>query len=307
VSDFNSISNAGPVQPLSCERCEELLADALDGVLTGANQASFDRHIRECEVCSTMMADAQRGAAWLEMLRLPRPEPSAALLDRILAQTSGQASASIEVPKPVLVASPNVVPVHTSNVLPFRSRVASTLRTGGIMHILREPRLAMTAAMAFFSVALTLSMTGVQITDIRLSQLSPLNLERAFFSANAAVVRYYDNLSVVAEVQSRVHDLQSDSSSDTDVAPQLPAAPAAQPNATPAEPKGDQQPAQKQPNPGSGTSRREVPNADSTQTRSKFVSRAKHEAADTTLLSEVLPSQLFPTPQGFSPVKKDQA
>ena len=307
MSDFKSISNAGTAQPLSCEQCETLLADALDGVLTGANRASFDRHIRECEVCSAMMADAQRGAAWLEMLRSPRPEPSAELLDRILAQTSGQASASIEMPGPIPVASPNVVPVLASNVLPFRSRVVSTLRTGGIMHILREPRLAMTAAMAFFSVALTLSMTGVRITDIRLSQLSPMNLERAFFSANAAVVRYYDNLSVVAEVQSRVHDLQSDSSSDTDVAPQLPAAPAAQPNATPAEPKSDQQPAQKQPNPGAGTSRREVPNPNSTQTRAKFSSRTKHEAADTTLLSKVSPSELFPTPQGLSPVKKDEA
>ncbi len=292
MSDFNPISNARLAQPLSCEQCEELLADALDGVLTGADQASFDRHIHGCAACSDMMADAQRGAAWLEMLRSPRPEPSAELLDRILAQTSGQASAAIEMLRPIPMASSSF-PVRASNVLPFRSRVASTVRSGGIMNILRVPRLAMTAAMAFFSVALTLSMTGVKLRDIRVSELRPASLERAFFSANAAVVRYYDNLSVVAEVQSRVRGLQSDS--DVDAAPQIPAAPV--------EPKSDQQPAQK-PNPGTGASRREVPDASST--RSKLASPAKSEPAGSTLLTELLPNEFLPATQVFFP-NKDQA
>ncbi len=166
----------------------------------------------------------------------------------------------------------------------------------------------MTAAMAFFSVALTLSMTGVQLKDIRLSQLSPSSIERAFFSANAAVVRYYDNLSVVAELQSRVRGLQSDSNSDTDVAPQPPAAPTPQPNAAPAEPKNhqnDQQPTPKQPSPGAGTSHRELPNTDST--RSKLTSPSKREPAGTTSLSVLLPSELRPAQQDFSQQHKDQA
>jgi Putative zinc-finger len=306
VSDFNPISNVGPAQPLSCEQCEVLLADALDGVLAGAEQGAFDRHIRECAECAAMMADAQRGAAWLEMLRSPRPEPSAELLDRILAQTSGQASASMKIVRPVVVASPSVVPVHASNVLSFRSRVATTLRVGGMMHVLREPRLAMTAAMAFFSVALTLSMTGVQLKDISLSQLRPSNIERTFFSANAAVIRYYDNLTVVAELESRVRGLQSDSDAD---APQLPATPVSQPTTTPAEHKGDQQPVQKQPEPGAGTSQREIPHEDSTGTRSKVVRPATREAAgttDTAWLSEVLPNEISPATPGSSQ-NKDQA
>ena len=307
MSDFKPISNAGPTQPLACEQCETLLADALDGILSAADQATFDRHIRECAACSTMMSDAQRGAAWLEMLRFPRPEPSAELLDRILAQTSGHASSAIEIPRPIPVTSPNVIPVQPSaaKILPFRTRIASSFT-----HILHEPRLAMTAAMAFFSVALTLSMTGVQLKDIRLSQLSPANLERAFFSANAAVVRYYDNLSVVAELQSRVRGLQSDSNSDADITPQLPTTPAPQPNATPVERKNDQnnqhdqQPAPKQPSPGTGTSHRELPNTDST--RSKLTSPAKREPAGTTSLGVLLPSELHPAQQDFSQ-HKDQA
>jgi hypothetical protein len=156
----------------------------------------------------------------------------------------------------------------------------------------------MTAAMAFFSVALTLSMTGIRLRDIH--QLSPSNLERAFFSANAAVVRYYDNLTVVAELQSRVRGLQSDS--DVDATPQNPATPASQPNAAPVEPKSDQEPGQKT-NPGAA-SRHEVPDTDST--RSKLASPAKPEPAGTTLLTELLPNEISPKPQGFSQ-HKDQA
>jgi hypothetical protein len=308
VSDFKPIPNAGPAQPLACEQCETLLADALDGVLSAADQATFDRHIRECAACSAMMSDAQRGGAWLEMLRFPRPEPSTELLDRILAQTSGSTSTATEIPRPIPATVPSSVPTRpaTATILPFRTRIASSFT-----HILREPRLAMTAAMAFFSVALTLSMTRVQLKDIRFSQLSPSSLERTFFSANAAVVRYYDNLSVVAELQSRVRGLQSDSNSDADITPQLPTTPAPQPNATPVEPKNDQhnqhdqQSAPKQPSPGAGTSHRQLPNTDST--RSKLVSPTRREPEGTTTLSVLLPNELHPALQDFSQQHKDQA
>ncbi len=72
-----------------CAECEAMLADALDGALTAEEQERFDAHTAECVPCSQMLADARRGAAWLEMLRTPRPEPPAELLERILAETSG--------------------------------------------------------------------------------------------------------------------------------------------------------------------------------------------------------------------------
>ena len=72
-----------------CRECEAMLADALDGTLSASDQAIFDLHIAPCGPCAQMLADARRGAAWLEMLRDPRPEPTPALLEKILAQTSG--------------------------------------------------------------------------------------------------------------------------------------------------------------------------------------------------------------------------
>ena len=37
-----------------------------------------------------------------------------------------------------------------------------------------EPRLLMTAAMAFFSIALTLNLTGVRLSAVRLADLRPI-------------------------------------------------------------------------------------------------------------------------------------
>src|ERR1700710_2053072 len=94
-----------------------MLADALDGTLSAADQATFDLHMVGCDTCAAMLADAQRGAAWMEMLRSPRPEPPAALLERILAQTSAQISDSVSseaglanIPvTPAFIRNPNTI------------------------------------------------------------------------------------------------------------------------------------------------------------------------------------------------------
>ena len=278
--DLNQFGSAKPTQsgdPQHCAQCEAMLTDALDGTLSAADQATFDLHLLSCVPCSTMMADAQRGAAWLEMLKFPRPEPPAQLLDRILAQTSGETSARttpLPVPFPVpsntLLGRPALpgtgISLQASNVVPFRSRFTSfNLRSIG--HTLLQPRLAMTAAMAFFSIALTMNLTGIHITQLRASDLRPSSLKRSFYEANAHVVRYYDNLRVVYELESRVHDLQRASDSDSDSTPAA-ATPSDSTSKPAQQPSGDQpaaqpdqqdqqQKKQSRPRPSPGSSRRE--------------------------------------------------
>jgi hypothetical protein len=269
-----------------------MLTDALDGTLSPADQAAFDLHLLSCAPCSSMMADAQRGAAWLEMLKSPRPEPPATLLERILAQTNGQTNTQTSdvasahtatqpspypAPSNTLLGRPAAgISLQASNVLPFRSRF-STFSLRSIGHTLLQPRLAMTAAMAFFSIALTMNLTGIHITQLRASDLRPSNLKRSFYEANAHVVRYYDNLRVVYELESRVHDLQQANDSDSDPNAN-PAPAAASPNdstAKPAQKPSTTQPAaqpdqqnqqqdkqqdkQSRPRPSPGSSRRESP------------------------------------------------
>jgi hypothetical protein len=228
-----------------------------------------------------MFADAQRGAAWMEKLKYPRPEPPSTLLERIIAETSGKDAALANPPivlgatdrlrtpntligQPVLAPSLAGQPAFAStNVIPFRTRLTQGFRSLG--QTMLQPRLAMTAAMAFFSVALTLNLTGVRITDLRPSDLKPSSIVRSVSLAKARVVRYSDNLRVVYELQTRVRDLQSssdDNGSGNTQAPQNNPAAGQQPanqnqdqNQKPGSKKQDQK--QTKPNPGS--SRRETP------------------------------------------------
>lgn len=246
-----------------CAQCESMLTDALDGTLSAADQELFDVHMGHCGPCSELLADAQRGRAWLEMLRTSRPEPPAALLERILAQTSGSQTATdagrivpvgiqqlavsgVTIAQPlestfgVAVLAPGydvpgALPAY-ANVLPFRRRAAAAIRASSFGQIVLQPRLAMTAAMAFFSIALTMDLTGVRLQDLHASDLRPSSLKRTFYSANARVVQYYEGLRVVYELESRVHDLQGDTDNDaasgSQVAPQS-TSPTASPNAKP--------------------------------------------------------------------------
>jgi hypothetical protein len=75
-----------------------------------------------------------------------------------------------------------------------------------------EPRLLMTAAMAFFSIALTLNLTGVRLSSLRLADLRPAAvrsfMERRLTTASVPIVRYYDHLRFVYEVESRMRELR---------------------------------------------------------------------------------------------------
>ncbi|CAN5670960.1 hypothetical protein BH10ACI4_BH10ACI4_25410 [soil metagenome] len=282
MADYNQFGSSKPTQsgdPQHCAQCEAMLTDALDGTLTPAEQTVFDLHLMNCTPCSEMVADAKRGAAWLEMLKTPRPEPSSDLLERILAQTSGVNAAQTSantlpaksgsgpylVPSNTLLGRPTAGLANTyaaSNVLPFRSRFGSGFNLRAVGHTLLQPRLAMTAAMAFFSVALTMNLTGVKISQLHASDLRPSSLKRSISEANAHVVRYYDNLRVVYELESRVHDLQSSSDTDTTSAP-LKSAPADSDSkpagSQPGQQNQDKPEKEARPRPKPGTSRREDP------------------------------------------------
>jgi hypothetical protein len=281
VADFNQFGSVKPSQgsnPQHCAQCEAMLSDALDGTLSATDQATFDLHMAGCPTCATMLADARRGAAWMEMLKSPRPEPPITLLERIIAQTS--AKDAVPATPPIVLGStdrlrtPNTItgptlvpssvqPAFATNVIPFRTRLTQGFRSLG--QTMLQPRLAMTAAMAFFSIALTLNLTGVRITDLRASDFKPSSIMRSAYEAKARVVRYSDNLRVVYELESRVRDLQrssDDNGSSTSPAPQNTPATGQQPpnqkqdqNQKPGNQKQDQK--QTKPNPGS--SRRETP------------------------------------------------
>jgi hypothetical protein len=266
VAEINQFGSAQPIgSSPGCAHCEAMLADAIDGTLPATDQAIFDRHIATCDVCSEMFADAQRGAALLSMLKQHRPEPSAALLERILAQTSGSAEAHPKAHAATLPGSATAIDTapgissgtgvgnllsFPGNGLPFPARPAHRFNLRAIGQAMLQPRLAMTAAMAFFSIALTLNLTGVHLNELKASDLKPANLERNLSDANARAVRYYENLRVVYELESRVRDLQRANDNDSPATPKSSPSSGSQPD--------QQKPKQSRPKPDSGTSQRQT-------------------------------------------------
>ncbi|HVJ09579.1 MAG TPA: anti-sigma factor [Acidisarcina sp.] len=194
---------------LRCEEWEALLADALDGALTTRDQASFERHAAECPLCVTMLAEAQKGQQWLQFLH-PEPPIPADLLQRILVKTAGTAALGADPATSPALPLPAAVHHRTPAWQRF------SLPAGVRRYI--EPRMMMTAAMAFFSIAMTLNLAGVRLTALRGQDLRPSamfsNLERQFYTAKAPVVRYYENLRVVYEVESRMRELRRTTESD---------------------------------------------------------------------------------------------
>jgi len=212
-----------------------MLTDALDGALSVEAQKLFEEHTTQCGLCSQMLADARRGAAWLEMLRTPRPEPPAALLERILAETGGFESYAGRVvmggmertgiagampgrSQHIAAVAPGFVAsgagASYGNVIPLRQRVTSAVRRSSFGQVVFQPRFAMTAAMAFFSIALTMNLTGIHLLDLHASDLRPSSLKRDFTTANTRVVQYYEGLRVVYELESRVHDFEGATDND---------------------------------------------------------------------------------------------
>ena len=211
----------GP-RALSCEAWEAMLADALDGTLDASEAETFYAHSSRCGAgCAELLEEAKRGTEWLRFLH-QTPEAPEGLLEKILAGTTGLPDA-----RQPLTASGAVA-------LPRQPWMAAP------MHMLQrhmfESRILMTLAMAFFSIALTLNLTGVRLSQLKLSDLSPSALASSvrheFFTTSGHLMQYYSNLRVVYEIESRVNEMRRDTS-----------APAAQPASQPqSQPQQKQQP-----------------------------------------------------------------
>ena len=226
---------------LTCAQCERMLLDAADGTLLPEEQVQFDLHIAGCDNCSRALADAQRGHAWLGMLHATPPTPPDSLMERILASTSGNPAIAIPVRprnEPILSYAGTTVLASNSGLDNGVQRVLAfgPVPTGNwfrrLLTSVSQPRFAMTAAMAFFSIALTLNLTGISLRNLHASSFTPGNLRHTFWTTNARVFRYYDNLRVVYELESRVHEVQRDTDDSTVPPPSAP-----QPNTRPADSK----------------------------------------------------------------------
>lgn len=198
---------------MTCSQFEVLLAEALDGAqlhsgstvagysdaelaaLPPETRAAFAEHRASCLDCGPLYAEAREGMLLLRALE--EVEPPRNLMHNILAVTSrveakGAAAASKDT----------------------RAGWLGRLRTSlvpSVSGVLRS-RFAASFCMAFFSLSLTLSLIGVKVTDIAHLAAHPNELRRSvvleYTNLQARVMRYYDNMRLVYEVQNRVRELK---------------------------------------------------------------------------------------------------
>jgi hypothetical protein len=185
----------------ACGHWETLLADALDGLLKPEDEATFTSHMASCQACSVLFEESRRGREWLDFLDA-EPDVPEGLIEKILAHTGPGQSTEAEWMSGGAAVIPNTI-------------IPAWQRPGfmGFIRRFAEPRLLMTAAMAFFSITLTLNMTGVKLTALHLSDLRPSSIraymERQFTVASVPIIRYYDHLRFVYELESKMRELRS--------------------------------------------------------------------------------------------------
>jgi putative zinc finger protein len=210
----------GP-RTLSCEAWEAMLADALDGTLDARDAEAFEAHSKSCGAgCGELLEEAKRGTEWLRFLR-ETPEAPQGLLEKILVGTSGL---------------PDTPALAASGVAALPRQPWLGVSVGMLQRHMAESRILMTLAMAFFSIALTLNLTGVRLNQLKLSDLSPsalaASLSHQYYTTSAHLARYYMNARIFYELESRVNEIRGSNNN----------APAAQP----ASQQPQQQPQQKQ-------------------------------------------------------------
>jgi hypothetical protein len=190
--------NNEPKNGMECSEFEALLADALDNTIAVGSRTAFDEHGRSCAVCGPMLAEALEGM--LMVRGMAELEPPKNLVHNILAATS-MSKAEAEA-----TAQPGRAGWAARTRYGLQRSLQSSI--SGAMH----SRFAMSFAMAFFSLSITLTLAGVKITDVKNMVEHPSLLRKTvvlgYTNVEAKVTSYYENLRLVYQVQAKVRELK---------------------------------------------------------------------------------------------------
>jgi hypothetical protein len=175
---------------MQCNEFDALLSQAIDGTLTGERLQAFEAHGRDCKLCGPLLQDAEAGRSWLKSLE--EVEPPAELVTNILLKTTGLA------------------PRHAGSRASLGERIGKWIDTifSPVVAVARQPRFAMSFGMAFFTLSVTLSVAGVRLSDIRHLDLRPSAVRRSYYETQGRVVKYYENIRFVYEIESRVRQFK---------------------------------------------------------------------------------------------------
>jgi Putative zinc-finger len=170
---------------------ENLASDYLEGQLEQARRQEVEVHLNDCAPCRELVADLRHA---LELCRSAEEvEPAPWLVSKILLATIGER-------KPTL-----------------RERLDAFFQP-----VLR-PRVAYTVAMAVFSISIIINAAGFNLRELTLADLNPRNWAKE--AQKVAVLqlgraeRFFYDLRVVYEVESRLRQVRQESGSTPEKGP----------------------------------------------------------------------------------------
>ena len=176
---------------------ENLASEYLEGQLDAVRLVQVEEHLRECGPCRELISDLQHV---MELCHSAEDvEPAPWLVAKIMRATVGER-------KPT-----------------FREQLAAFFRPA------TQPRLAYAVAMAIFSFSIIINAAGLNLRKLTLADLNPRTW---FYEANrtghllyARVEKFYYDLRVVYEIESRLRQLRSEPSKQEQKAPKPEAPP----------------------------------------------------------------------------------
>jgi len=181
---------------IQCAEFELMLSQALDEKLDSATLSEFQAHSRTCASCGPLFIEADAGLRWLKSLE--EVQPPARLIETILVATSGFDTSRL--------GAARSIGSQVTWLERFRDRASSWFAPA--FAVVRQPRFAMSFGMAFFSLSISLSLAGVKLGDLRHVDLRPSAIKRNYFETSGRVVKYYENIRFVYEIESRVRDFK---------------------------------------------------------------------------------------------------
>lgn len=176
---------------MQCSEFDALLSQAIDGTLSGERLLAFEAHGRECKLCGPLLEEAEAGRSWLKALA--EVEPPLELVNNILMATTGFLPARDRAARETWLG---------------RVKELAGLIVSPIVAVARQPRFAMSFGMAFFTLSVSLSLAGVKVSDISHVDLRPSAIRRTYFETSGRVVKYYENIRFVYEIESRVQQFK---------------------------------------------------------------------------------------------------
>jgi hypothetical protein len=162
----------------NCTDIELLLCDYVDGVLPREQTAAFEQHLPNCPACAEMVRDSKATIGFIERCATVEPPPQ--LLTRIM---------------------------HELPVAQKESKKRGWL--GRLLEPILQPRFAMGMAMTILSFSMLGKFVG-PVKPIKPEDLNPMSVvatvDNKIHRLWNNAVKYYENLRLVYEIQSRLRE-----------------------------------------------------------------------------------------------------